>query len=164
MQNFKLIYGDYLWPELFTRLVICPFVVISGQELTISQAIRKNIVKKTSKTGDYSTSAEAIRILVITENNTDRHLSNLVMKFIEPKGGMVHATLYPKELSQICSESGYFFAADNMHVVSKMEEIKQFYNHGYLKMVETLDEDSLISGKNLCKLLNTTPQNNRFRR
>lgn len=164
MQTFKLIYGDYLWPELFTRLVTAPFVIISGQELTISQAIRKNIVKKTSKIGDYSTSAEAIRILVITENNTERYLANLVMKFTEPKGSMVHATLYPKEVSQICSESGYFFAADNMHVVSKMEEIKQLYNPGYLKMVETLNENSLISGKNLCKLLNNTITTNRFRR
>lgn len=165
MQQFKLVYGDYFWPELFTRLVISPFFVVGGQELNLSQALRKSIVKKTSKTGDYMTTAEAIRILVITENNSERHVANLVMKFTQPKGQMIHAQLYPKSLNGICSESGYFFAGDNMTLMSKMSELKNMYNQGYLKMVETLTEEAIQAGKDLCNILtNKTVQHNRFSR
>ena len=165
MATFKLNYGDYLFPEVNTRFMVTPFIIVAGHELTVAQAIRLNHLKKISKKGEYQSSAQGIRLFIMAEYNGTREVINTVLNFHQSGGGsLVHIKLYPDAIADVCAESNYFFAADNVSTVPSMKAARKIYNEGYLKLLETVTDESLQKGSLLCKTLTHNTRPNRFAR
>lgn len=163
MISFKLNYGDYIFSEFGVRLTVTPFFVVSGFELNMAQAIKKNVVRKVAKGNDYTTTADGIRLLINTQENGATEVANIVLKLGE-KSGVTHANLYPKRISNICFESNFFFAGEDVSVLSTMKELSKLYPKGLLDKLETISPVTLLNGYNMCSKLSEVKTNNRFSR
>lgn len=163
MISFKLNYGDYIFSEFGVRLTVTPFFVVSGFELNMAQAIKKNVVRKIAKGNDYNTTADGIRLLVNIQENGISETANIVLKLGE-KSGIIHANLYPKRISNICFESNFFFAGENVSVLHTMKELPRLYPKGLLDKLETISPTTLLNGYNMCSKFSSVKTNNRFSR
>ena len=129
----------------------------------MAQAIKKNVVRKTAKGNDYTTTADGIRLLINTQEDGAVEIANIVLKLGE-KSGITHANLYPKRISNICFESNFFFAGENASVLSTMKELSKLYSKGLLEKLETISPVTLLNGHSMCSKSYGVKTNNRFSR
>lgn len=162
MHNFKLVYGDYIWPEFTSRIFISPVFIVSGNELTMAQSIRKGLVKKIDKAGGYITTASHMRILITSEVKGNISSPVNILISFKDHGSMVHADLFPYSIKEFAYESGYFFAAENVLIAKTRKDALAIYPEGMLNLLTTINDESLGKGMALCKVLNTPKVKSRF--
>ena len=154
MYEFKLSYGEYKWPEHNASLCVSPFVIISGNDIPFSHALRKGILVKKDRNGSYCTSGSAIRFLLTGEKNGETITPiNIFIKFSGKD--TIHVNLYPHDMAEFAWESGYFFASDNASLARTMKDVATIYPPAVLSILKTVTQESLDAGTRTCTIVSS---------
>lgn len=155
MNEFKLVYGEYSWPEYSSSITVIPSLIVGGKDVSFAQALRRGILQKKDRSGLYSTEYNGIRFLLTGEINGTK--MSPINVFISLKGkDFLHLNLYPSpEIMEFGWESGYFFTADNSRIMRNMKELRSLYMSSVLDSMESVTPESIDDGIRLCKVLST---------
>ena len=154
MYDFKLSYGEHVWAEYNARLHVSPFVIVSGNDVPFSHALRKGILTKRDRNGSYCTSGSALRFLLTGEKNGEAISPvNIFIKFSGKN--TVHVNLYPHDMAEFAWESGYFFASDNASLARTMKDVATIYPPAVLSILKTVTQESLDAGTRTCTIVSS---------